>query len=145
MSDKRLDKRLVTRLSDEHLEAVAEWAADEGVDNATMVRMIVDRLSKGRPPLLSMMEPPPAPLAARSASRPIIAVPPRLRAADDPAAPPPVADDALDAMMAQRLAELPEDAPLLAQAGMPPPVNGTVGAVAVSVRHVERTRYNPGG
>jgi len=141
-----LDKRLVTRLSEDHLQAIAAWASDEGVDNATMVRMIIDRLAKGRAPLLSMMQGnrfPPALLPVEP-KRPIF----DFRAADadrDPDAPLPVTEDTLEAMLAQRLAELPAGAPVMAQAGPLPPTNGTHAVAAVSVRHVERTRYNPAG
>lgn len=54
MSD--LTKRIVVRLSEAQLAFVEQAAADEGMDNATLVRVILDRLSKGRPPLIGMMQ-----------------------------------------------------------------------------------------
>ena len=50
-----LTKRIVVRVTDEQLAWIAEMANDEGMDNATFVRVILDRMSKGRPPLLAMM------------------------------------------------------------------------------------------
>jgi hypothetical protein len=48
-------KRMVLKLTDEQLAWVEQAAADEGIDSATFVRMMIDRLSKGRAPLISQM------------------------------------------------------------------------------------------
>jgi hypothetical protein len=48
-------KRMVLKLTDEQLAWVEKAAADEGIDSATFVRMMIDRLSKGRAPLISQM------------------------------------------------------------------------------------------
>lgn len=50
-----LSKRIVIRLSEQQLAWIEAWAADEGMDNSTFVRVVLDRLSKGRPPLIGMM------------------------------------------------------------------------------------------
>ncbi len=48
-------KPLKLKLTDEQLAWVEQAAADEGIDSATFVRMMIDRLSKGRAPLISQM------------------------------------------------------------------------------------------
>ena len=48
-------KRMVLKLTDEQMAWVERVAADEGIDSATFVRMMIDRLSKGRAPLISQM------------------------------------------------------------------------------------------
>jgi hypothetical protein len=52
-----LTKRIMVRVTDEQLAWIGEMAADEGMDNATFVRVVLDRLSKGRAPLIGMMQP----------------------------------------------------------------------------------------
>jgi len=47
----------MVRVTDEQLAWIGEMAADEGMDNATFVRVVLDRLSKGRAPLIGMMQP----------------------------------------------------------------------------------------
>lgn len=51
-----LNKRIVVRVTDPQLDWISQMAADEGMDNATFVRVVIDRLSKGRPPLIGMMQ-----------------------------------------------------------------------------------------
>lgn len=48
-------KRIVVRLDERQQTWIAEQARDEGMDSATFVRVVLDRLSKGRPPLIAMM------------------------------------------------------------------------------------------
>lgn len=48
-------KPLKLKLTDDQLAWVEQAAADEGIDSATFVRMMIDRLSKGRAPLISQM------------------------------------------------------------------------------------------
>lgn len=55
MSD--LIKRIVIRLTERQDAWITEQAADEGMDNATFVRVLIDRLSKRRAPLIGMMQP----------------------------------------------------------------------------------------
>lgn len=52
-------KPLKLKLTDEQLAWVEQAAADEGIDSSTFVRMMIDRLSKGRAPLISQMAEPP--------------------------------------------------------------------------------------
>lgn len=61
------DHRMTLRFLPDDLAWISAQADDEGVDNATMVRMIINRLRRGRAPLISMMEqsrPTPAYVAA---------------------------------------------------------------------------------
>lgn len=51
-----LTKRLVVRVSEEQNRFLDEAARDEGMEKATLVRVIIDRLAKGRAPLIAMME-----------------------------------------------------------------------------------------
>jgi len=55
MSD--LSKRIMVRVTERQEAWISEQAADEGMDNATFVRVLIDRLSKGRAPLIGMMQP----------------------------------------------------------------------------------------
>jgi hypothetical protein len=48
-------KAIKLKLTDEQLAWVEQAAADEGIDSSTFVRMMIDRLSKGRAPLISQM------------------------------------------------------------------------------------------
>lgn len=47
-----LTKRMMIRFAPEDIAWIEEQAADEGVDNATLVRMLINRLRRGRPPLM---------------------------------------------------------------------------------------------
>ena len=55
---------------DDDLAWLNEQAEDEGVELATLVRMIVARLRKGRAPLVSMMTAPAPSIAPRAQPRP---------------------------------------------------------------------------
>lgn len=55
MSDDTRAKRMSVRFTDDDLTWIAEHAEDEGVEPATLVRMIINRLRRGRPPLMSMI------------------------------------------------------------------------------------------
>lgn len=59
-----LSKRIVVRVTDAQDDWLTQAAADEGLDKATFLRAMVDRLSKGRAPLISMMQSRPMPRAA---------------------------------------------------------------------------------
>lgn len=48
------DDRMTIRFTAEDTAWIAEQAADEGVDDATFVRMLVNRLRRNRPPLIRM-------------------------------------------------------------------------------------------
>jgi len=52
-----LNKRIMVRVTERQEAWITEQAADEGMDNATFVRVLIDRLSKGRAPLIGMMQP----------------------------------------------------------------------------------------
>jgi hypothetical protein len=57
MSDEANLKRVNLRLSADDLTWLTANAEDEGVDYTTLIRMIINRLRRGRPPLVSMMAP----------------------------------------------------------------------------------------
>ena len=67
MSEDHRTKRIVVRFTEDDLAWLNEQAEDEGVEPATLVRMIVARLRKGRAPLVSMMSA--APTAPRMVQR----------------------------------------------------------------------------
>jgi hypothetical protein len=71
MSEDHRTKRIVVRFTEDDLAWLNEQAEDEGVEPATLVRMIVARLRKGRAPLVSMMSA--APTAPRMVQRADIA------------------------------------------------------------------------
>jgi hypothetical protein len=71
MSEDHRTKRIVVRFTENDLAWLNEQAEDEGVEPATLVRMIVARLRKGRAPLVSMMSA--APTAPRMVQRADIA------------------------------------------------------------------------
>lgn len=123
MSD--LSKRIVVRVTGEQLAYIEQAAADEGMDNATFVRVVIDRLSKGRAPLISMMQ---------SGSEPPRRYAPQPN--DDPAAAAPLGDasDILAERAAQVEANLPEPEQAVA------PHNGA----AIPLRRMPRQVYNPG-
>lgn len=122
------DHRMSLRFAADDLAWITEQAADEGVDNATMVRMIVNRLRRGRVPLISMME-------AHPQSAPLIHQP---LVNDEPVYenwPAGVGEDVL----AARLAELGDTSGGEVVNFQPQPE-----AAAMPIRRVERERYNPG-
>lgn len=126
--------RFSFRISGDDLAWLAEQAEDEGVDPATMVRMIVSRLRKGRPPLVSMMVAAPAQrvmvrgLQGTYEAQAIVSEAPRLD------------DGVVDDVLQQRLAELDgaDVVPLHAEA------EGETQGVAMPLRRVPRQQYNPG-
>ena len=133
MSEDHRTKHIAVRFTEDDLAWLNEQAGDEGVEPATLVRMIVARLRKGRAPLVSMMSA--APMAPRMVSQA-----PRLNYEAtpmyepvEPEGDPSVAEDVLNA----RLAELDgADVVPLHQPEAEP--------VAISLRRVERQQYNPG-
>jgi predicted DNA binding CopG/RHH family protein len=54
MSEDHRTKRIAVRFTEDDLAWLNEQAEDEGVEPATLVRMIVARLRKGRAPLVSI-------------------------------------------------------------------------------------------
>lgn len=138
MSDDTRARRMAVRFSDEDLAWLAEHAEDEGVEPATLVRMIVSRLRKGRAPLMSMITAPkreyPQMAVGQETFRRINQSAERLSAAPDEEAyePEGVAEDVL----AARLAEL-EGADVVQ-------LHGGEEAVATPIRRVARQSFNPG-
>lgn len=123
------DHRMSLRFAADDLAWITEQAADEGVDNATMVRMIVNRLRRGRAPLISMMEP------VRQMAAPIASYEPpdyNELAGDEVAG-------AAEDVLAARLAELGD-----ASGGQVVNFQPQAEAAAMPIRRVERERYNPG-
>ena len=125
------DHRMSLRFAADDLDWIAEQAADEGVDNATMVRMIVNRLRRGRAPLISMME------APRSEPRMTVQQYGEKLLRDtynDELSDRSAADEVLEA----RLAEVEQGGAEVIS------FQPDVEAAAMPIRRVERERYNPG-
>lgn len=133
-----LGKRMMVRLGGEDEAWVAEQAADEGVEAATWVRMVINRLRRGRPALLSMLQAQTV-AAPRMNGKPQAAAPQSIledlkfveENPNDLADPQEAAD-----VLAQRLQEL-EQTPIQAA---PPAVE----AAAVSLQRMPRNKFNPG-
>jgi hypothetical protein len=121
--------RMAVRFTDDDLAWLAEQAEDEGVEPATLVRMIVSRLRKGRAPLIRMME----------QSTPVRALQPRaVFAAPQPAMQYEVpADDVADDILQQRLAEV--ESGEVVQLHQP-----VEEAIATPLLRVPRQQWNPG-
>lgn len=119
-----LSKRIVIRLSEQQLAWIEAWAADEGMDNSTFVRVVLDRLSKGRPPLYGMSEERHLlPASVHELDRKAFTH------LQPPGSPPTTLADEIDEIeKATRDVELP----------------GKVQPIARSPGLVERQRYNPG-
>jgi hypothetical protein len=128
-----LTKRIMVRVTDEQLAWIGEMAADEGMDNATFVRVVLDRLSKGRAPLIGMMQ-----QATQALSLPVgfdhRAGATNYTGSLDGAVP------QTHDILAQRAAE--------AEANLPPPSDPESDhpeeSAAIPLRRVGRERYNPG-
>lgn len=144
-----LSKRITIRFAAEDDHWLAEQADDEGVDKATMLRMLVSRLRQGRPPLVRMMletvTKPKPPFYRVPAISYVQDAHGNLAAQDHPEAPEPLAPEEVDELLAGRMAEMgidpnaPEPIPHPPQ--QVPPSNGTA---AVSLRRIPRQVYNPG-
>lgn len=122
-----LTKRIMVRVTDEQLAWIGHMAADEGMDNATFVRVVIDRLSKNRPPLIGMMAVPETPFQM---------FPPKVthyHSAQIVEMPQGETSD----ILAQRVAE--------AEASLPQTLdNPPEESAAIPLRRVARERYNPG-
>jgi hypothetical protein len=128
-----LTKRIMVRVTDEQLAWIGEMAADEGMDNATFVRVVLDRLSKGRAPLIGMM-------AQQTFVQPFVAPPqPDFDAYGIPIAVPRAAGESTD-ILAQRAAEAEANLPPRQEAESDHPEE----SAAIPLRRVQRERYNPG-
>ena len=124
MSD--LAKRIVIRLTDRQEAWIAEQAADEGMDNATFVRVLIDRLSKGRAPLIGMMQPQPVTFEAVP-ERPWIRPAEAAEIISE-------TSDLLEQRMAEAEARLPQER------SEQPAQESTA---AIPLRRVGREKYNP--
>lgn len=134
MSDDARAKRMAVRFTDDDLAWIAEHADDEGVEPATLVRMIINRLRRGRAPLMSMistaMQTAPRPVQYGGASAgPAVFVPVSAQPIGDASA---VADEVLE----QRLAEL--------DGGEVVQLHSEEEIAAVPLRRIGRQQYNPG-
>lgn len=152
-----LSKRLTTRFHVEDDKWLAEQAAEEGVDKATMLRLIVNRMRRGIPPLVvrAMLEGeahvPSRSVAPRAPAPRTPSTYSRMTQQPDPDPDGPDAGtelpaDQVDALLDQRLAEIepagePEGYPGSNGQGYHEPASG---APAVSLRTVPRATYNPG-
>ena len=125
-------KRMAVRFTDEDLAFLAENAEDEGVEVATLVRMIVARLRKGRAPLISMMEAQPQPqrIVVRGLQVPYE---PKSFVSE-----PPMPAGAADDVLASRMAEL-DSADVI-----PLHQPAEEEAAAIPLVRVPRQQYNPG-
>lgn len=139
MSDDARAKRMAVRFTDDDLAWIAEHADDEGVEPATLVRMIINRLRRGRAPLMSMI-----PTAAHAAPQPEqyrVAVAPGVMI---PNSAPPSGDvgAVADEVLGQRLAEL--DGSNVQQLYADDAVGDELQTAAIPLRRVSRQQYNPG-
>jgi hypothetical protein len=122
-----LNKRIMVRVSEDQLAWIGQMAADEGMDNATFVRVVIDRLSKGRAPLISMM-------ATRIV--PVPSGPPgSIMRPDEPQTL--ARDDNVQELLAQRTAEAEENLP------EPGPALAAEQSGAIPLRRLAREVYNP--
>lgn len=122
------------RLSPEDEAWLAEHAEDEGVDASTLVSMIISRLRKGRPPLVSMMVEKIAAgtiVAARDVNYPI-----EQRTVEHAQGGEVIDSDIVEDVLASRLAEA--DGSQVVQ------LHSDEEAVAIPLRRVGREQYNPG-
>ena len=134
-------KRMAVRFTDDDLAWLTEQAEDEGVEAATLVRMIVARLRKGRSPLVSMMGQP---------ARPALDVMREMRAAYVPGVyQPPVPElggvmgtdpEMVEDILRQRLSEMGADAGEV----VPMDDGHNDESVAIPLRRIPRQQYNPG-
>ena|ERR1700722_3119091 len=133
-----LTKRIMVRVTDEQLAWIGEMATDEGMDNATFVRVVIDRLSKGRAPLIGMMQgqsQAPAGMNVVAEWAPLRSETYRVTAVDELGK-----DIQTNDILAQRAAE--------AEANLPPPQDRESEhpeeSAAIPLRRIGRERYNPG-
>ena len=138
MSDNKT-QRLTIRFTDEDLQWLDQQAADEGVEPATLVRMIVHRLRNGRPPLVGQMLDGPRTTPVRIQRTVASHMPPLLVGGEEEYGEgeifaPELANDILESRLAE--AGMAETAA---------PAESPVGnGAAVSLRRVPREKYNPG-
>jgi hypothetical protein len=125
-----LTKRIMVRVTDEQLVWIGQMAADEGMDNATFVRVVIDRLSKGRAPLIGMMQGPVRALVVPVGTDCRAGHLSYVESLDDGM--PQTVD-----ILAQRVAEAEASLP---QGSDNPPEE----SAAIPLRRVARERYNPG-
>jgi hypothetical protein len=129
-----LTKRIMVRVTDEQLAWIGEMATDEGMDNATFVRVVIDRLSKGRAPLIVMMQTQSFAPAGLNAVPEWPRLSPQLQRMQEENDG--VATDILSQRAAEAEAALPEHSE---DAESAPQENA-----AIPLRRVPRERYNPG-
>jgi hypothetical protein len=129
-----LTKRIMVRVTDEQLAWIGKMAADEGMDNATFVRVVIDRLSKGRAPLIGMMQQAIQAPAGMDVVAEWPAISPQLQRMQAEN------DGVVGGVLAQRFAE--------AEANLPSPQDDqsepSQESAAIPLRRVQRERYNPG-
>jgi hypothetical protein len=123
-----LTKRIMVRVTDEQLAWIGEMAADEGMDNATFVRVVLDRLSKGRAPLIGMMQ---SQILAQ------VTLPTHYQPHNEGSTP---VDGVTNDILAQRAAEAEANLPPANEAESDQPQE----SAAIPLRRVQRERYNPG-
>lgn len=129
MPDKADLQRVNLRMSPEDVAWLVEQAEDEGVEYTTLIRMIVNRLRRGRPPLVSMMTgtAPRLPTLPANGTQGYVSI--QQQEAIDPA----LAEDVLQSRLSE-LETMPEEqlAPEETE------------VVAIPLRRVGREQYNPG-
>lgn len=118
------------RLSPEDEAWLAEHAEDEGVDASILVSMIISRLRKGRPPLVSMMV---EAIATRAPVRSQQKAPEVVSMAEYADA---IDGDIVEDVLASRLAE--------AETSQVVQLHGEEETAAIPLRRVGREQYNPG-
>lgn len=135
MSDDARAKRMAVRFTDDDLAWIAEHAEDEGVEPATLVRLIINRMRRGRPLLMSMVT-----AQGTAMSRTVSAAVPARRATFEVLEPQSGEsaqhDNIAEEVLEQRLAEL--------DGGEVVQLRTEEEIAAVPLRRLGRQQYNPG-
>lgn len=143
--DAHTDRKSI-RFSPEDQAWLAEHAEDEGVEPATLVRMIINRLRRGRPPLMSMALAPqmraPASLADRDLRPGRAEYHPTADFRPDPVIDGDGAGDVVEDVLQSRLEEL--DGSNIQQLYADDGTGDELTRAAIPLRRVGRQNYNPG-
>lgn len=144
MSDDARARRMAVRFTDDDLAWIAEHADDEGVEPATLVRMIINRLRRGRAPLMSMIGTAQHVVASAAGTMPSSS--PARRATFDVLEPQTSEivqhDNLAEQVLADRLADL--EGSNVQQLYADDAVGDELQTAAIPLKRVSRQQYNPG-
>jgi hypothetical protein len=136
MSDDTRAGRMSVRFTDDDRAWLAEHAEDEGVEPATLVRLIINRLRRGRPLLMSLVAMPVAAAPQPAYRRPARVVAAVAPASEEPGEAEPLDGAVVEDVLNSRLAEL--------EGGDVVPLHTEQEAAAIPLRRMPRENYNPG-